>query len=58
MAPHLRQRIFTILPRTFSSAIAYLAWQVGHDSFMAFRRRPSGSGWREDFSNGRVRSDV
>jgi hypothetical protein len=28
MDPHFLQRIFTIFPRTFSSAILYRAWHV------------------------------
>src|SRR5271156_4102440 len=41
VAPHLRHRILTILPWTFSSATLYLAWQDWQVIFMfAELRRP------------------
>ena len=39
VAPHLRQRIFTILPWTFSSATLYFDWQDWQVIFMWARYR-------------------
>src|SRR5579884_4097576 len=54
VAPHFLQRILTILPRTLSSAIVYLAAQAWHVIFiqppMVARRSP-----RVALSAGRVR---
>jgi hypothetical protein len=58
IAAHFLQRIFTILPRTLSSAIEYLAPHVWHDSFMAIRRPATAIGLHEDFSNQSALADV